>query len=69
MATSLIQEEELMEWSGFKRRSALVSWLRQCGIPYLLGNGGRVCVTAESVNLPLLRIRQELSDSSEDIEF
>ncbi|MGZ0079214.1 DUF4224 domain-containing protein [Methylomonas sp. ZR1] len=67
MTTSLIQEEELMEWSGFKRRTALVNWLRQCGIPYLLGNHGRVCVTAESVNLPLLHIQRVLADSSDDI--
>jgi len=63
----LIQETELMEWSGYKHRDALVNWLRHHGIPYILGNKGRVCVTSDAVNLPLLTIQTVANN--DDIEF
>lgn len=66
---NLIQEHELMEWTGHKRRDALVNWLRTHGIPYLLGNKGRVCVTSESVNLPLLKNQQQAANATDDIDF
>lgn len=66
---NLIPEQELMEWTGFKRRDALVNWLRQQGIPYLLGREGRVCCTSDAVNLPFIRIQQHNANTSEDIEF
>jgi hypothetical protein len=66
---TLIPESELMEWSGHKRRDALVNWLREAGIPYLLGSKGRVCCTAEAINLPLLRNQRNNATSSDDIEF
>jgi hypothetical protein len=69
MTETLIPETDLMEWSGYKRRDALVNWLRQHGIPYLLGRDGRVCCTIEAVNLPLLRNQRNNAGSSGDIEF
>jgi len=69
MAINLIPETELMEWTGHKRRDALVNWLRQQGIPYLLGNKGRVCCTTDAINLPLLRNQRDNTVSSDDIEF
>ena len=67
--TTLLDEHTLMDWSGFKRRDALVNWLRKQGIPYLLGNKGRVCCTIDAVNLPLLRARIDNATSTDDIEF
>jgi hypothetical protein len=58
-----------MEWTGFKRRDALVNWLRCQGIPYLLGREGRVCCTSDAVNLPLLRGQRDNAGISDDIEF
>lgn len=69
MAETLINETELMEWSGHKRRPALVEWLRRNHIPYLLGREGRVCCTADAINLPLLRNQRNNAASSDDIEF
>lgn len=69
MATGLILEEELKEWTGYRHRDALVNWLRAHKVPYWLGNGGRICVTAEAVNLPLLGIQQDTSNNREEIEF
>jgi len=63
---NLIFEPELMEWTGYKRRDSLMNWLRQHSIPYLLGRDGRVCVTAQAVNIPLLNNQL---DSIDDIEF
>jgi hypothetical protein len=40
----LIQEENLMEWTGYSRRADLMRWLRERRIRYELGRGGRVCV-------------------------
>lgn len=69
MADTLISESTLMEWSGHKRRSALINWLRQQGIPYMLGAAGRVCCTAEAINLPLLRNQRNNAVNTDDIEF
>jgi len=66
---TLIPEPDLMEWTGYKRRDALVNWLRQQSIPYLLGRDGRVCVTTDAVNVPLLRNQQAAANSTADIEF
>lgn len=69
MTETLIPESDLMEWTGYKRRDALVNWLRQHGIPYMLGRDGRVCCTTEAVNLPLRRLEGDNARSSDDIEF
>ncbi|MGR9088663.1 MAG: DUF4224 domain-containing protein [Gammaproteobacteria bacterium] len=66
---TLIPESDLMEWTGYKCRDALVNWLRQQGIPYLLGREGRVCCTSDAVNLPFLRNQRDNASSSDDIEF
>lgn len=65
----LITEPQLMEWSGHKRRDALVNWLRTHGIPYLLGHKGIVCVTSEAVNLFMISNQQKSFNSTDDIEF
>lgn len=65
----LITEDELKSWTGHKRRDALVNWLRNSGIPYLLGAGGRVCCTAEAINLPLLHSKRNNKENSDDIDF
>lgn len=64
---TLIPEPDLMEWTGYKRRDALVNFLRQSGIPYLLGNKGKILVTYDAVNLPLLRIKQDIETVNDDI--
>lgn len=69
MADTLIPESELMEWTGHKRRTALINWLREQGIPYMLGAAGRVCCTTDAINLPLLRNQINNSSSTDDIEF
>jgi hypothetical protein len=69
MPIQLIPEADLMEWTGYKRRDALVNWLRQNRIPYLLGREGRVCCTTDAVNLPLLRNQYDNAVSADDIEF
>ena len=66
---SLITEPELMEWTGHRRRDPLVNWLRQQGIPYLLGKNGRICCTADAVNLPLRQLNTSTNDAVDDIEF
>ena len=65
---NLINEPDLMEWSGHKRRPALVEWLRKNGIPYLIGREGRICCTTDAVSLPLMRI-QHNNDGPDEIEF
>jgi hypothetical protein len=69
MPPQLITEDELKAWTGHKRRDALINWLRNSGIPYLLGAGGRICCTAEAINLPFLRNQRNNATSSDDIEF
>ena len=64
----LIHEKELMEWSGYKRRDSLMSWLRANHIPFMQGREGRICVTSEAINLPLNTIVQHDVQSSE-IDF
>jgi hypothetical protein len=65
----LIPESDLMEWSGHKRREQLADWLRSQGIPYITGNGGRICCTAEAVNLPLLHNQIHNRGEHVEIEF
>jgi hypothetical protein len=65
----LLTEDDLKIWSGFTRRASLVEWLRRNGTPYLLGHGGRVCVTAEAVTLPLVKLREQAMMRSDDIDF
>jgi hypothetical protein len=65
----LIPEQDLMEWSGHKRRDALADWLRSQGIPFITGKGGRICCTADAVNLPLLHHQIHNLDKSVEIEF
>jgi hypothetical protein len=69
MTPPLLSEEDLQDWTGFKQRGALLEWLRRHGIPYLLGRGGRICVTADAVNLPLVKQREHNAATADDIQF
>ena len=51
--SNLINEKDLMEWSGYKRRDSLISWLRANKIPFYLGREGKICVTSDAINIQL----------------
>lgn len=63
----LIQESDLKTWTGYRHRDALINWLRAHKVPYWLGNGGMICVTAEAVNASLLQQQAKADDNA--IEF
>jgi hypothetical protein len=67
MNTALIEESDLMTWSGHKRREQLADWLRSQGIPFITGKGGRICCTSEAVNLPLLH--NQIHNRGEHVEI
>jgi len=56
---SLITEQDLQAWTGYRHRDSLINWLRSHDIPYWLGNKGIICVTAEAVNSALLKINYQ----------
>lgn len=67
--SELINEEPLKEWTGHKQRPALMKWLREQRIPYLVGNGGRVCVTEEAINHRLLGADPAMKPDAIEFEF
>lgn len=64
----LLNEDQLKEWTGHRQRPALMKWLRESRIPYLVGNGGRVCVTEEAINSRLIGNQSHALQSAQ-IEF
>lgn len=52
-AGTLIPEDSLKDWSGYRRRSDLEAWLRERHIPYTYGKGGRICTTEAAVTAAL----------------
>jgi len=66
-SASLITEQDLQTWTGYRHRDALINWLRSHNVPYWLGNKGIICVTAEAVNLALLKIDHQ--PDANQIEF
>jgi len=67
MNAPLIAEDDLKKWTGFRHRDALINWIRIHKIPYWIGNGGCICVTADAVNSALLRANSQTDENS--IEF
>lgn len=49
----LINEEQLKEWSGYKRRSDLQGFLNKNKIEYHLGCGNRICTTMSALEKSL----------------
>jgi len=47
---SVINQEQLLEWTGYPSEGYLVSWLENNHVPYWRGNHGRVCTTEEAIN-------------------
>lgn len=56
--SALITEHDLKNWTGYRHRDALVNWLRSHKVPYWLGNKGVICVTADALNIALLKADQ-----------
>lgn len=46
----ILEEEQLLHWTGFEQPGRLKSWLIEKEIPYFAGCGGRICTTTEAVN-------------------
>ena len=46
----LITEEELFDWTDYKSRGSLISWLQKNNIAFHTGKGGRVCTTLAAIN-------------------
>lgn len=46
----LITETQLREWSNYKRREALETWLKSNRIPFFTGKDGCICTTSEAIN-------------------
>ena len=65
--STLLSEDDLKNWSGYRHKDALVNWLRQHKVPYWIGNQGRICCTLDGVNNALMRV--ESSAQSTEIEF
>jgi len=64
----LLTQEELMKATGHKRRAPLERCLRDRGIPYHYGCGGRIFTTAEAVNASL-GLTAPKRPPSEEVEF
>lgn len=61
----LLTEDDLMEWTGVRQRTALERLLRKLGIAYGYGAGNRIVTTQAAVDAALVgRI-----PPADDIEF
>lgn len=49
-----ITEERLKELFGYKNRATLVRHMKNCHIPYYIGQGGRIWTTQAALDSPLL---------------
>ena len=45
----LVEEKMLMEWTGYKKRGALMRWLDKEAIQYRIGNKGHVITTLNAI--------------------
>lgn len=54
MASPLLQQDHLLEWTGFRRPGDLEKWLRENGVPYRRGRGGRLITTQAAVDAVLI---------------
>jgi hypothetical protein len=50
---NLLNERDLMEWTGYQRREFLANWLKERGIHFFHGKGGQICSTTAAVNAVL----------------
>lgn len=64
--STLHQEEQLLQWSGYERSGDLRKWLDRNGISYILGKDGRVCVRDE--DFPKEPENQEFTFSGQNTE-
>ncbi len=48
--SSLITEDELKEWTGYKQRSKIEAFLRREKIPFTYGKGSKILVTRAAIN-------------------
>lgn len=51
--SSLITEDELKEWTGYKQRSKIEAFLRREKIPFTYGKGAKILVTKAAINSAL----------------
>ena len=54
MPSELLDEANLMAWSGHAQRVRLEKWLKEQRIPYRYGKGGRIITTLAAVNAALV---------------
>jgi hypothetical protein len=71
--STLLNESDLMKWTGYQRREFLANWLKERGIHFFHGKGGQICSTAAAVNAvlaPQANAAQNYETAeSVDIEF
>jgi hypothetical protein len=49
----LLDEPNLLEWTGYHRRGDLERFLRERGARYWVGRNGRICTTLSAVEVAL----------------
>lgn len=67
--TELISQPELLEWTGFKRKSKLVEWLLSNKIPFFYVYRGDVATTISAINNPLVGQKANNEGEDEEISF
>ena len=51
---ALITQQDLMDWSGIKRKKELINWLLQNGIQFYYVRNGEVATTQAACDQPLV---------------
>lgn len=46
---TLLTEEDLKKWTGYKQRAKIESFLRREKIPYTYGKGAKILVTKDAI--------------------
>ena len=54
--SALLTEEQLMEWTGYKRRSKVEEFLRREKIPFSRGKGNKILVTQAAIDRALANL-------------
>lgn len=49
----LLSEEQLKEWVNYERKGHLEQWLREHGVRFWYGRGGRICTTLNAIEMAL----------------
>jgi hypothetical protein len=47
---SLLTEDDLKRWTGYKHRSKIEAFLRREKIPFTYGKGSKILVTKDAIN-------------------